>query len=334
MEADLPTEHLSELFNINHFIISQVNPHAALLSNLSLEGSVWINPVYGMFLGLLHFLKSQVRAWLRHAIELIVLQRKAPSWSTRRGFSQIITQEYQGRDCDITISPWSGYETVLSAFMKMLANPSKQEYTEMVHRGERNTFPTVARVRSHCAVEMELETCVQKLRKKLTLERDEVVSQSGPARDRVPSFYTSSSCVDLSGLTVTDQTATHFSRTTEGRQLSLTQLDQEGESSDENEIAIASSNEPNLPRRRSLPSVPASPYDADHDAEAARTFREKSAESEASLPSLPNSSPDAMIPLHTAVAGSGVYKSTSMSNFYYRQNKSQEHLPALAVQGK
>lgn len=27
VQADLPMQRLSELFNINHFIVSQVNPH-------------------------------------------------------------------------------------------------------------------------------------------------------------------------------------------------------------------------------------------------------------------------------------------------------------------
>lgn len=27
MQADLPMQRLSELFNVNHFIVSQVNPH-------------------------------------------------------------------------------------------------------------------------------------------------------------------------------------------------------------------------------------------------------------------------------------------------------------------
>lgn len=32
IEADLPIERIKEMFNINHFIVSQVNPHARLLA--------------------------------------------------------------------------------------------------------------------------------------------------------------------------------------------------------------------------------------------------------------------------------------------------------------
>jgi predicted acylesterase/phospholipase RssA len=34
-ENDLPMQQLSELFNVNHFIVSQVNPHSFMLSSLS-----------------------------------------------------------------------------------------------------------------------------------------------------------------------------------------------------------------------------------------------------------------------------------------------------------
>ncbi|CAM9640756.1 unnamed protein product [Heterosigma akashiwo] len=61
MEMDLPAEQLAELFNINHFIVSQVNPHAALLSNITMDNALWSHPVYGFATGLLGFLKAQVR---------------------------------------------------------------------------------------------------------------------------------------------------------------------------------------------------------------------------------------------------------------------------------
>lgn len=51
LENDLPMQQLSELFNVNHFIVSQVNPHSAILSSMALKASVWSNPVYGALVG-------------------------------------------------------------------------------------------------------------------------------------------------------------------------------------------------------------------------------------------------------------------------------------------
>lgn len=60
MEADLPMQQLSEMFNINHFIISQANPHAVMFASFNLGRSVWAHPFVGYINGILLFLKSQV----------------------------------------------------------------------------------------------------------------------------------------------------------------------------------------------------------------------------------------------------------------------------------
>ena len=53
MEADLPMQQLSEMFNINHFIISQANPHAVMFASFGLERSVWAHPLVGYINGTL-----------------------------------------------------------------------------------------------------------------------------------------------------------------------------------------------------------------------------------------------------------------------------------------
>ncbi|CAM9431088.1 unnamed protein product [Phaeothamnion confervicola] len=167
MEADLPMQQISELFNINHFIVSQVNPHASLLSTMSLPKSVWKPPLYRFLVGLVGFLRAQVRNWFRNVIEFVSIRRMAPVWATRRGGIQLLTQEYEGRHTDITITPWEGKESVASSFLRMLTNPTKAEFCEMVSVSERNTWPHMEMIRCHCAVEMALEQCVQALRKQV-----------------------------------------------------------------------------------------------------------------------------------------------------------------------
>jgi TAG lipase/steryl ester hydrolase/phospholipase A2/LPA acyltransferase len=60
MELDLPMQQLSEMFNINHFIVSQANPHAVMFASFSLKGSVWSHPIVGYVNGMLLFIKNQV----------------------------------------------------------------------------------------------------------------------------------------------------------------------------------------------------------------------------------------------------------------------------------
>lgn len=96
-------------------------------------------------------------------------------------------------------------------------NPTEDEYVSVVHAAEVNTWPAIPRIRAHCLVETTLERCVQRLRGRMTeesqaeqmaaLEEQQQAQQRGPGltkRDRTPSFYTSKSLVNLSGLSVAD----------------------------------------------------------------------------------------------------------------------------------
>lgn len=97
---------------------------------------------------------------------------------------------------------------------------------------EKNTWPFIPRIRAHCLVEKTLDKCVQRLRHRITQESDDNLltlsdaaqqqrvkpQQAGDnanpsprgsplrSRDRTPSFYTSRSIVNLSGLSVADPT--------------------------------------------------------------------------------------------------------------------------------
>ena len=83
----------------------------------------------------------------------------------------------------------------------------------VVHAAEVNTWPAIPRIRAHCLVETTLEQCVQRLRRRMTAESQRAqleamkhATQVSPmkGRDRTPSFYTSKSLVNLSGLSISD----------------------------------------------------------------------------------------------------------------------------------
>ena len=41
VESDLPMKRISQLFNVNHFIVSQVNPHVVPFLQKSLKSSIF-----------------------------------------------------------------------------------------------------------------------------------------------------------------------------------------------------------------------------------------------------------------------------------------------------
>jgi len=209
MEQDLPMQQLSEMFNINHFIISQANPHAVLLASFGVDKSVWNNRIMGLFTGVLLFLKKQAKAWIENIVESIGGRRIAPMWDTRRGFlKQFFTQEYEGRDIDVSLIPWKNHRSLFSAMLHCIYNPSFEEFQDWAEAAERETWRYIPKIKSHVAVEMTLDRCVQRLRQRLMVESRESkrkMPDKERMSNRVPSFFTSASLVNMSGLGITDR---------------------------------------------------------------------------------------------------------------------------------
>lgn len=154
-------------------------------------------------------LKKQAKAWIENIVETIGGQRIAPMWDTRRGFlKQFFTQEYEGRDIDISLIPWKNHRSLFSAMLHCIYNPSEEEFYEWGEAAERETWRYIPKIKTHVAVEMTLDRCVQRLRTRLLAESREAkstLSDKERMSSRVPSFFTSASLVNMSGLGITDR---------------------------------------------------------------------------------------------------------------------------------
>lgn len=178
----------------------------------------------GAMVGYIKFLTAQCRDWLKNVVDFLVFRSKAPVWSNRRGIIQTLTQEYEGREGDVTIMPWAGHISPLTALMSAIKNPTPEEFFDVLHAAEANTWPAISRIKAHCLIEMTLDKCVQRLRKRITEESEQraveiadAIDQGANPRakakmDRTPSFYTSRSIVNLSGLSVADPLPTPVRR--------------------------------------------------------------------------------------------------------------------------
>jgi len=218
MEADLPMAQLSEMFNVNHFIVSQANPHAVMFASFGLSKTIWTTPLWGLLASTLSFLKNQTRAWFKHVVELVGGRRIAPQFDTRRGlWSTFFTQEYEGREgCDISLIPWISHRGFFSALAHCIYNPTDSEMKEWSHAAERETWKYIPAIKSHIAEEVTLDRCVQRLRKRMIVEsweekkhRESIGNKNNNnvLGDRVPSFFTSPSLVNMGGLAIADQTS-------------------------------------------------------------------------------------------------------------------------------
>lgn len=152
VETDLPMQRLSELFNINHFIVSQVNPHVLPFLSLATEHD---NSALGKMMEL-------VGDEIRHRITQV----------SRLGFLRslagVVNQKYSG---DITIVPdWSAED-----YFRLLSNPDKSWLLQCIKKSERKTWQKLTQIRHACAIELTLDRCM----KRVEMALKQSSSQSG-----------------------------------------------------------------------------------------------------------------------------------------------------------
>ncbi|KFY45218.1 hypothetical protein V494_01077 [Pseudogymnoascus sp. VKM F-4513 (FW-928)] len=157
VDNDLPMTSLAEMFNVNHFIVSQVNPHivpflSSSAPSLAQPSAFKLNSHLSPLLGpLTRLAKSEALHRLHVLAQLGVL----PNICNKA--RNMLSQKYSG---DITILPRVEYRD----FVAILKNPSPGFMVRACEAGERATWPLLGRVRNHCSVELELDRAVAELR--------------------------------------------------------------------------------------------------------------------------------------------------------------------------
>ena len=162
VDGDLPMTRLSEMFNVNHFIVSQVNPHVVpfLLKDdgpndhTEHESTGWLQTMT-------HLAKEEILHRMMVLSELGVF----PNSLTK--LASIMNQKYSG---DITIYPEIQYSNV----PRMLKNPTTEFMLQACMSGERATWPKLGRIRNHVAIELALDSAVQKMRARVALNHNHV----------------------------------------------------------------------------------------------------------------------------------------------------------------
>ncbi|RAL05970.1 putative Patatin family phospholipase [Aspergillus ibericus CBS 121593] len=154
VDGDLPMNRLSEMFNVNHFIVSQVNPHVVPFlpkddgpdryAQASFTAPRWL-------LAMTHLAKEEILHRMTTMSELGVFPTSLSKTVS------IVNQKYSG---DINIYP----EIQFSRVPVMLRNPTTEFMLNACLSGERATWPKLGRIRNHCAIELALDSAIQKMR--------------------------------------------------------------------------------------------------------------------------------------------------------------------------
>ena len=176
LEDDLPLRRLSELFNANYFIVSQVNPHIIPF----LHAKQKLRSCGRVFGGMASLMESEVKHRVGQLREILGERGRSLS---------LLTQSWEG---DVTI--------VMPATMKqyqgLIFNPTKSEYSFAFRQGQINTWPKLHIIDANMRIEKCLDDCVSRLRS--------TKSRFQPG-GRVPSWNT---------LCVVDNTSTNSSNST------------------------------------------------------------------------------------------------------------------------
>lgn len=109
---------LSEMFGVNHFIVSQVNPHVVPLMAISPK-----NMIGRMVTKTMSIVAQEIDLRSKQCIEL----NWAPTWFYR--LRMILQQRYLG---NITIIP----EWNMSDYVQLIENPTEQIVSEFCARGD------------------------------------------------------------------------------------------------------------------------------------------------------------------------------------------------------
>eukprot|EP00928_Gymnodinium_smaydae_P071926 TRINITY_DN55399_c0_g1_i1.p1 TRINITY_DN55399_c0_g1~~TRINITY_DN55399_c0_g1_i1.p1 ORF type:complete len:655 (-),score=72.93 TRINITY_DN55399_c0_g1_i1:157-2121(-) len=158
MQSDLPMTRLAELFNVNFFIVSQVNPQARLFSGGGL------GRMAGPIFRTAQFLRRQIKQYLLSVAELGLGTggRHVNPWLRPVGYTPVglIAQEYQG---DITIFNGGGMLEVPN----LLNNGSTELMRRFIPSAEWETWWYIPQIKSACAIEFVMDEIIRELQQEL-----------------------------------------------------------------------------------------------------------------------------------------------------------------------
>ncbi|KAI9819860.1 MAG: hypothetical protein M1827_006429 [Pycnora praestabilis] len=156
-ERESPLNRISELFNVNHFIVSQARPYLApFLRSDFHQPNPGQDSRWSFTLPILRLMTMEVQHRLAQLDSLGFL----PAGIRRF----LIDDTVPG--ASLTLLP----ELTPSDLFKLLENPTKESIEYWILRGERSVWPAVGALKIRCAVEVELDRGYQLVRRRKPLD--------------------------------------------------------------------------------------------------------------------------------------------------------------------
>jgi hypothetical protein len=150
VHEDIPKEKVNRLHNINHYIVSQTNPHVVPFLNEEIEET-----------GVLPFIQDVIlkapMVQIEHFLELVHQHFDVPGLGSMiKKAHAIASQTYSG---DITIYP----ERHLMNLGKMFTNFGQEQMEQMMLEGRRATWPKIERIRNTTQISRTFDSCLRRM---------------------------------------------------------------------------------------------------------------------------------------------------------------------------
>jgi TAG lipase/steryl ester hydrolase/phospholipase A2/LPA acyltransferase len=150
VHEDIPKERVNRLHNINHYIVSQTNPHVVPFLSEENEAK-----------GLLPFIQDVIikapMVQLEHLLELVHQHFEVPGLSSIiKKAHAVARQTYSG---DITIYP----ERHLANLGRTFSNFGQSEIDKILWEGRRATWPKIERIRNTTQISRTFDSCLRRM---------------------------------------------------------------------------------------------------------------------------------------------------------------------------
>mgnify|MGYP003625881161 CR=1 FL=1 len=149
MSDDLPAKRLARLYGVNHYIVSQTNPHVIPFVSDSKRQR-------GTMAILKNASRKTIREWINASVAIMERPlRKSPTLNQATNMMlSIINQDYIG---DVNILP----QTRLNNPFTLLAHPTPEYIMNRIADGERSTWRKIEMIRIQTRISTALEEILQ-----------------------------------------------------------------------------------------------------------------------------------------------------------------------------
>ncbi len=149
LKSDLPMLRLRRLHNVNHFIVSQTNPHVLPFVSRQEAG----NGLVGATREMAFSTARSAATGLLRAGKFLPFSKIRQPLDTAAG---LLDQDYRG---NINIVP----EVSLWRYANVTSNPSMESIKRFMFEGERATWPRMEMIRNQTLISITLERCLTRI---------------------------------------------------------------------------------------------------------------------------------------------------------------------------